>query len=189
MVGPKTGYPRRVWVGVIAVLAVAYGLSNHWLHAGVNRVPISEHTPGALPMSSGQVPDAVQNAVIAKLGNVLKTEELAFFPLAGQRVGVYATVNLGYHTQLTDQDMLIVQRDINAWFTDVYKGEPSVADAEIYFLLDGRTVGGAGLGMTAYRALAIKSSTGAAGTLVVSLKQGAQITGEGTDESWYEIQS
>jgi hypothetical protein len=173
---------------MIAALAVAYGVTDLTLQ-GTMRSKAVNAVSAALPMSTGEVPESVQNSVISRLQNIPGLDELSFFPLAGDRTGIYATVNLGYdNTQMTSTERLAMESDIDHWFEDVYSGATNVADAEIYFLLDGRTVGGAGLGEAAYRHLGTRASTGEANNLVQALRQATQVTGEGLGESWYETQ-
>lgn len=182
---------RRMWVGLIAFFVLLYGISANWIHKSASQVS-DPPSAGAIPMTAGQVPDGVQNKVIAALGNVMSSDEIAFFPLQGNRVGVYITVDLGYgHTELTSADGKVIRKDVDDWFNDVYSPAlgHAIADAEIFFSLDGRTVAGAGMGEDAYQNLnAGVLANGATGDLSQVIQREPQISGESVNEEWMQIQ-
>ncbi len=179
-----TSKGRRTGILFVAALVLVYGFVEHHFVQIQAANAQSATTSPALAMTSGTVAQQIQDEIIAGLGNIA-VDQIAFFPLQGNDVGVYATVNLGYGTgPLTTIEMSTIRQDINAWFADVYGQNLPVADAEVYFDQDGRTVAGAGLGIDAYRAMASKASGGTGRGIANVLAQGKQVTGEGVNESW-----
>lgn len=185
----RTSKARRMAILFIAVLVVAYGfLEQHLAQVrGVGRQSMA--TSPALAMTSKTVPQQIQDQVIAGVGNV-PVDQIVFFPLKGNGVGVYATVNLGYASgPISSGEMSKIRQDINTWFADVYGNNLPVADAEVYFEQDGRTVAGAGLGIDAYKALATRTSSGVGNGIASVLAKTRQVSGEGVNESWLSTQS
>lgn len=175
---------RGMALTVVAILAALYLLSTAALQG---TWPVSVGSVAQAPTSLADVPDAAVQGVVSHLGKVPGVDQLVVLPDAAGGYDVSATVNLGYNSLMTPADWIgTVRRDVGYYFEGVYSSGQPIADAQLYFLLDGQAVAGAGLGSAAWHSLSAEALA-RTGSVARQLQTMSVNTAPGPDDRWFEV--
>ncbi|MCF8564819.1 hypothetical protein LLE49_08760 [Alicyclobacillus tolerans] len=190
---------RFAAVVVIALLMGAYGLAASGLNPSASQVPAAgKETVGTLGTAAGGTTQGtsvgdVSNQVVAdiakQLGVVGGLNDLVVLPVSGgQSYMVSATVDLADHSLSTAQWNAMVKKDVPVFFAGAFKAGSSIEDAQVYFMVNGQIVAGAGLGKSAYQALSSEVSTGQSG-FDAMLSSAPMVTTQGASQRWFQVSS
>ncbi len=180
--------PRNLLICIIILCAASYTACLASLHLqppSSTAMDSSAATTSDVPISPRDVPDSVLKALQLHLTDVTDLQEWAVLPAdGGNGYSVSATVELALSGGEGQNDQT-VDSDIMAFFQGVYGSGADVADAQIYFLQDGRPVAGAGLGQSTYDKLGVTASTSPVTFANVIAAQPMQ-TSNGPNDCWFE---
>lgn len=184
---------------VVGLLVVVYALADLSL---ASNVPVAMKHHGSLtsggaaatgvstvPQSPGNVSSATVQAIAQSLQGVNGVNELVVLPnTSGSGVTVSATVDIADHTVPESTWSPIVQNDVRAFFTGLYKSGENVQNAEVYFTVNQKVIAGADVGVKAYQDLTTQTATGGSG-FVQALASAPMVTNEGAKDIWFQTQT
>jgi hypothetical protein len=138
-------------------------------------------------ISTKDVPESVVRQITGVVSGVAGIDQMVVLPAAdGDGYSVTAEIDLGSETGSQAEISDKIQTETTKYFTQIFSDGKEVIDAEVYFLANGQIIASAGLGTKAYHELVARTGTNSF-NLTVSLETMPSVTGQGENNSWFEI--